>query len=201
MAQMLWPDTADEMARRNFYTAWSKLRKALSLPDGTCPYLVRHQFGCSLEARYVQCDIVRLNEICRQLLFGRPDFKGWAALYSEIDRDFSNEFLPSESSEEVIEQVRNDCRARLVDALVSATQSVIDGGNTQLALWFARSAVGHDETREDAYVALMRAQIANSQRTAAMLTYHKCRRVLAEQLGMDPSPETTALYKSLLDSI
>ena len=47
----------------------------------------------------------------------------------------------------------------------------------------------------------MRAQIANSQRTAAMLTYHKCRRVLAEQLGMDTSPETTALYKSLLDSI
>ena len=78
---------------------------------------------------------------------------------------------------------------------------MIDGGNNQLALWFARSAVGHDETREDAYVALMRAQIANSQRTAAMLTYHKCRRVLAEQLGMDPSPETTALYKSLLDSI
>jgi DNA-binding SARP family transcriptional activator len=45
----------------------------------------------------------------------------------------------------------------------------------------------------------MRAQIAYGQRTAAMMTYHVCRRVLAEELGIDPSPETTALYESLLE--
>ncbi|MBR0404894.1 MAG: bacterial transcriptional activator domain-containing protein [Eggerthellaceae bacterium] len=201
IAKTLWPDADEGLARRNLYAIWSKLRHALTLSDGTCPYLVRHQFGCSLDSRYVHCDVVRLNEICRELLFGRPDFKGWTALYAEIDRDFSNELLPSENGGDIVEQIRNDCRSRLVDALVSATQSVIDGGNNQLAIWFARAAVGHDETREDAYVALMQAQIANSQRTSAMMTYHRCRRALADHLGMDPSPETTALYESLLDSL
>ena len=201
IAKTLWPDADEDLARRNLYAIWSKLRHALMLSDGTCPYLVRHQFGCSLDARYVHSDVVRLNEIYRELLFGRPDFKGWTALYAEIDRDFSNELLPSENSGDIVEQVRSDCRSRLVDALVSATQSVIDGGNNQLAIWFARAAVGHDETREDAYVALMQAQIANSQRTSAMMTYHRCRRALADHLGMDPSPETTALYESLLDSL
>ena len=201
LAGMLWPDADEDLARRNLYAIWSKLRHALTLPDGTCPYLVRHQYGCSLDERYVQSDVVRLNEICRELLFGRPDFNGWTALYAELDRDFGNELLPSEGSSEIVDQIRSDCRSRLVDALVSATRSVIDGGNKQLAIWFARAAVGHDETREDAYLALMQAQIANSQRTAAMMTYHKCRRALADYLGMDPSPETTALYESLLDSL
>ena len=201
LAQLLWPDAAEEVARRNFYTAWSKLRKALLLSDGTCPYLVRHQFGCGLEDRYVQSDVVRLHEICRELLFGRPNSESWAGLYAEIDRNYANELLPSEGDEPIVLQARAECRAHLVDALVSATQCVIDERDYQLAIWFARSAIGHDETREDAYVALMRAQDAAGQRTAAMMTYHKCRRVLAEKLGVDPSPETTALYETLLDSV
>ena len=200
LSRMLWPDATDEAARRNFYSTWSKLRKAFMLSDGTCPYLVRHQYGCGLEGRYVQSDVARLNEICRELLFGRPDSKGWAALYSELESNFANELLPSEAEEPLVQQIRAECRARLVDALVSATQSVIDSGNKQLAIWFARLAVGHDELREDAYAALMRAQIASSQRTAAMMTYHKCRRILADELGVDPSAELTDLYETLLDN-
>ena len=98
-------------------------------------------------------------------------------------------------------EARNEYRTRLVDALVAATVSAVDTETPQWGIWFARSAVARDETREDAYVALMRAQIAAGQRTAAMMTYLKCRRVLADRLGIDPSPETTALYESLLDSL
>ncbi len=201
LAKMLWPNSPEDVAKRNFYTAWSKLRKALTLSDGDCPYLVRHQYGCGLESRYVHSDVARLHEICRELLFGRPNSKSWTSLYNEIDRDYANDLLPSEDDEPFIVQARAECRSRLVDALVSATQCVIDERDYQLAIWFARSAVGHDETREDAYVALMRAQIAASQRTAAMMTYHKCRRVLADKLGVDPSPETVALYETLLDTM
>ena len=44
----------------------------------------------------------------------------------------------------------------------------------------------------------MRAQIACGQRTAAISTYLACQRVLSEKLGVDPSPETVALYESLI---
>ena len=199
LAEQLWPNVSKEQARRSFYTTWSKLRRALTLPDGTCPYLLRHQYGCCLDERYVHSDIARFNDICRELLFGSPDAKGWSALYSEIDRDFSNDLLPSETNTEIVAQARIDYRGRLVDSLIAATQSLIDDGNPKIALWFARAAIGHDEVREDAHVALMRAQIANGQRTAAMMTFHACRKVLAERLGVDPSPETVALYESLLD--
>ena len=201
VASAMWPRSPEEMARKNFYTVWSQLRRALMLPDGTCPYLTRHEFGCSLEPRYVQSDVARLNEICREFMFGIPDIDVWSDLFAEIDRDFSCDLLPSETKNILIVEARNEYRTRLVDALVAATVSAVDTETPQWGIWFARSAVARDETREDAYVALMRAQIAAGQRTAAMMTYLKCRRVLADRLGIDPSPETTALYESLLDSL
>mgnify|MGYP002510071496 CR=1 FL=1 len=197
--EALWPRSSHEVANKNFYTVWSSLRQALSLPDGTCPYLVRHRYGCSLDSRFVTSDVERLDEICRELLFGAPNVEQWGMLFSEIDRDFSCELMPAERHNPLIVKARRDYQARLVDALISATVSAVDDGNPRWGVWFARAAIARDETREDAYVALMRAQIAGNQRTAAMMTYLSCRRALSDQLGIDPSPETVALYESLLE--
>ena len=194
----MWPDSDPEVARKNFYTIWSQLRRALTLPDGSCPYLVRHRLSCSLEQRYVKSDIMRLNDICRELFFGSPERYVWTELFAEIDRDFSDDLMPNEQDNVLIVEARDRYRSKLVDALVAATDSMTQCGYPQQGIWFARSALGHDDTREDAYAALMRAQMACGQRTAAISTYMTCRRVLAEKLGVDPSPETQALYESLL---
>ena len=195
----MWPNSAPDVARRNFYTVWSALSRALTLPDGSCPYLVRNQYGCSLDGRYVRSDLMRLKEICRELLFGRGGVQDWPALYDEIDQDFSAELMPTERFNELIIATREEYKVRLVDALIAATQTVMDEGNPQWGIWFARAAIDHERTREDAYLALMRAQVAADQRTAAIKTYHTCRKVLMEELGVDPSPEITELYKSIID--
>ena len=195
----MWPESDSDTARKNFYSVWSKLKKALTLPDGTCPYLVRHQMGCSLDHRYVRSDAARLDDICRELLFGQPDQHAWGELFTELDRDFSSDLMPSECENPLILRARHDYKMRLVDALVSASESSLISGNAQWAVWFARSALSHDHTREDAYAALMRAQVESGQRTAAMSTYLKCRSVLAEELGVDPSPALMALYEDLLE--
>lgn len=199
IASAMWPSSNPDVARKNFYTVWSQLKHALQLPDGSCPYLVRSQFGCRLNEQYVRSDIARLDDICRELLFGRLDFDSWLEMYNEIDRDFASELLPTEQSNHLVVKARENYRNRMVDALVAGALRLVDAGNPQWGIWFARAAVSHAPTREDAYVALMRSQIAHGQRTAAMMTFHSCRRVLAEELGIDPSPETVALYEGLLD--
>ena len=201
VAQSMWPAREPAVARKNFYTVWSQLRRGLSLPDGSCPYLVRHQYGCRLDERYVRSDIARFDDICRELLFGKPDFDEWIELYTEIERDFSGELLPIEEKSPLIIAVRESRRKRMVDALIAGSLRLIEVGNPQWAIWFARSAINREVTREDAYVALMRAQVAYDQRTAAMQTYFECRRMLAEELGIDPSPETNALYNDLLGEL
>ena len=44
----------------------------------------------------------------------------------------------------------------------------------------------------------LRCQIAAGQRSSAIDTYFHCRDRLAEELGLDPSAETRALYDQIL---
>ncbi|MBQ3301281.1 MAG: bacterial transcriptional activator domain-containing protein, partial [Eggerthellaceae bacterium] len=195
----VWPNSDSMLARKNFYSLWSQLKKTLSLPDGTCPYLVRHQLGCAINERYVNSDISRFNEICRELLFGEVDVDNFAEYYREIDCHYSDDLVPCEALNPLIVQSRNEYRARLVDALVAGTDCIVEAGNPQWGIWFSRTAIAHDPTREDAYVSLMKAQLAAGQRTAALMTFLECRRALRDELGVDPSQETISLYESMLD--
>lgn len=61
-------------------------------------------------------------------------------------------------------------------------------------------ALRRDRTREDAYLALIKAQISAGQRTSALTSYLCCRKVLSEELGIDPSLELEGLYRSLIDA-
>ena len=68
----------------------------------------------------------------------------------------------------------------------------------RVALWFARKAMEEDQTREDVYRVLMKAQIASGQRCPAIKTYLSCRDYLQSSLGLDPSIETRELYNALV---
>lgn len=195
----MWPDAAGASTRKNFYTIWSLLRKALALPDGTCPYLIRQQNACRLEGGLLRSDIVDFDDVCRTLLFGSMDTDGWARLSSEIEHRFSGELLPGEKGTEPIERMRAECRARLVDSLVGASRRLVSQGRTQEGLWFARAALARNRLREDVYVAMMEAQVAAGQRASALATYFDCRRALADELGIDPSLDTMALYRSIIE--
>ena len=46
----------------------------------------------------------------------------------------------------------------------------------------------------------MEAQLGAGQRAAAIDTYISCRRYLAEELGIDPSPSIVALYRSAVEA-
>lgn len=199
LAAQLWPESSASCRRKNFYATWSQLRSALSTPEGDCPYLVRHQNGVCIEARLLASDVLELEEVCRALLFNRPGRGGWGHLFARVEDSFADELLPGDDGCDVIDGLREDCKNRLVDALVAASGKLLDSGDPREGLWFARAALSRDDSREDVYVALMRAQIASLQRTAALQTYFACRRYLADDLGIDPSAETMRLYRSIIE--
>ncbi len=200
LVSLLWPESNLEAARKNFYGIWSMLRRALSTSAGTCPYLIRQQNGLRLDASLLVSDVDQFDEVCRTLLFERPGYGGWAYLYDQVSNKFSDDLVPSENDNDAIVSLRLDYRNRLVDALVAASTRLIAAGDVQEGLWFARAALQRDRTREDAYTALMRAQVSASQRTAALETYFACRRFLTDELGIDPSLETMALYHEIIET-
>lgn len=199
LVEALWPDSPIDTARKNFYTLWSILHRALRLADGTCPYLIRMQGGYKLDDRCLASDVARVEEICRAFMAGPLDEQLWIQMFSELRAACSGELMPSEVQNDYIVRKRTEFRMRIVDALVTGSTRLADEGHAQPALWFAQTALQHDAAREDTYTVLMAAQMANGQRTAAMETYFACRRFLAEELGIDPSPRTVALYRELIE--
>ncbi len=59
-------------------------------------------------------------------------------------------------------------------------------------------AVAANPLRERLVAALMRAHVAAGRDTEALLAYQRAREALADELGVDPSPELSALHGALL---
>ena len=199
LLETLWPDSPHGCAIKNFYSVWSQLKRGLDY-EGTCPYLLRDQGGVRLDARLLRSDVAELDSICRALSFGEIDLERWRDHLEAIDGSYSGDLLPSESVNDDIAAARRRLRINLVDSLVCASGRLLESGEPRAALWFAREAAGRDRSREDACAALMEAQLGAGQRAAAIDTYLSCRRYLAEELGIDPSPSIVALYRSAVEA-
>lgn len=90
-----------------------------------------------------------------------------------------------------------DVRLRALAVLGEA--SLRSGDAVQAALR-AEQAISLEPFRETGYRRLMEAHIAAGDRGEALRVYDRCRRLLAEELGAYPSPETEAIYRRLLET-
>lgn len=198
LSATFWPNAAPASARKNFYTLWSLLRRVLSV-EGQCPYLVRTEMSVRVNYDLVDSDLEPFEELCRQLLFSGRSDTNWEELLALASGRFGGVLLPAERENVVIQESRHRLHTNITDALVTASGRLLAGGQPQGALWFAREALRRDQSREDVYLAQMRAQIAAEQRAAALDTFFACRSYLTEQLGIDPSPRLVELYHSIIE--
>lgn len=200
LMEVLWPGMPPDSARKSFYTVWSLLKKAISLPSGACPYLIRQRSACRLDGTLLRTDLADFDDVCRSLHFDALDGDGWVQVSVQVEQRFSGEIMPGDSGTAAIERARSEYRLRMVDALVAASRRLVAQRRAQEGLWFARAAFKRSSAREDVYTALMEAQLAAGQRSSALETYFACRKYLVEELGIDPSLETMALYRSIIES-
>ncbi len=198
LSATFWPDTVPSAARKNFYSLWSLLRRVLSV-DGQCPYLIRTEMSVRVNYDLVESDIESFEDLCRQLLFGSSAGTNWEELLALASGRFGGVLLPAERDNAVIQESRHRLHTNITDALVAASGRLLTAGEPQGALWFAREALRRDQSREDVYLAQMKAQVASEQRAAALDTFFACRAYLSEQLGIDPSPRLVELYRSIIE--
>ena len=106
--------------------------------------------------------------------------------------------LPREDAEWVERRRRalQDIHLRSLECL---SEIALQNGEPPLAAQFAAEAVEIEPFREAGYRRLMRACDAMGNRAEALRVYDRCRRLLADELGVDPSPETEAVYLALIE--
>ncbi|HEY8979583.1 MAG TPA: BTAD domain-containing putative transcriptional regulator [Streptomyces sp.] len=76
--------------------------------------------------------------------------------------------------------------------------TVINIGQGQLCVPELVELVGRYPLRERFHALLMRAQAQSGRRADALTTYHAARRLLVDELGVDPGAELTAVHRQIL---
>lgn len=93
-------------------------------------------------------------------------------------------------------------RLRLRDLAVRGLELLVNvylaRAEYPLAVAVGRDLIALEPYREASYRLLMRGHLAAGGRAEAVRLHARLRRLLAEELGIDPSPETTALYLEVL---
>lgn len=94
---------------------------------------------------------------------------------------------------------RQGCHLAFLAALAQLADVSLAEGDFPQAYTYADRQLALEPWREIAHRQVMQALTASGQRSAAIEHFHRCRRILAEELGVDPEPKTFALFQELLE--
>jgi DNA-binding SARP family transcriptional activator len=199
----LWPDMDEERARNNLYVIWSAVKAALS-PDadkGTpCPYVESARGVCKSVPDLIHTDVDEFEKLVARGIAQEEAGNSAAALesYDKACELYRGDLLPGDMYDDWFAAARDHYRQEFSDAMHRAAELALSEGDASRANRFARRALEHDSWREDLYQVALKSQIASGQRSAAVDTYFACKGKLSEDLGLDPSSETTRLYEQVL---
>jgi DNA-binding SARP family transcriptional activator/pimeloyl-ACP methyl ester carboxylesterase/class 3 adenylate cyclase len=202
LAELLWRGEPPQRWEKGLAVVLSKLRAVLT-KSGMGEGVLTHAFGCyqlhlpsdtwiDVEAAAEAADLAE-SALARD---DAADARRWAVVAAALARRI---FLPGEEGLWV-ETKRVDLVVVLRRALDCTSSAALLLGDPAGAMAAASEAVALEPYRELAYLHLIRAQAAAGNRAEALHTYERCRRLLAEELGVDPSPQTEAVYLTLVSA-
>ncbi len=155
-------------------------------------YLLAGGGDVHVDVRDARRDLVASREAA-----DRGDFEGARTLAEGVLRVARLPLLPGEDAAWV-DVARDRHRALLQDALGVVADAGLNAGWHVLAEEAAREAVHTEPLREAGHQRLLSVLAAKGDHAAVVTAYSACRRLLVEELGLSPSPETEAIYRRSL---
>ncbi len=202
LAGLLWPEYPDQAARANLRRALADLRQAVDDHHATPPLfdISRQtiQFNTTGDAWN---DVMALTD----LLESGPALEETIHRLEEAVSLYRGDFLEgfsisnSPAFEEWLLLNRERLRRQILEALQRLAEHYEKRGEYRHALQYAWRQVELEPWRERAHRQLMRLLTLTGQRSAALAQYETCRRLLTEELGVEPAVDTTRLYEQIRD--
>lgn len=190
LAALLWGELSEPDAKNNLRQALSNLRKTVS------PYLHITRDTVAFDAS--RPHILDVIEFTRGLQSSAPLATLQTAL-SLYHGDFLQGFVVREAPmfEEWLYAERVRYREMALQGLQTLGRLHATRGDYPQAIHAATRLLALDPWREETHRQLMLLHARHGQRTAALAQYETCRKVLATELGVEPSADTNALYARL----
>lgn len=209
---LLWPDLPETKARNNLRQALADLRQVLGdeseLPPRTPPYVLVSRdtiqfnaassysldvaaFSQEMDAcahhrhRHIERCPICLHHMEQALVYYRGDFLTGFTVGN------------AGPLEEWITSRRELLHQQAMNAYEHLAHFYERRGRYNEARNYVQRQLALEPWREEAHYQLMRLYSLSGQRSAALVQYAACRKLLDRELGVEPSTATTALYERL----
>jgi DNA-binding SARP family transcriptional activator len=187
IAHALWPDTASDRAHANLRTALYRLsRRVPDILHGTASYL---QLSAGM-----QIDIEIATRAANRILNEDPS-ADQAPLAEALRANLYEDLLPDWDEEWLGDHQYRHRQLRLT-ALEKLSADLAAAGQHGAAVQAALAAVQADALRDSAHETLIRACLAQGNRHEAYTHYTAYRRILRDELGLDPPADLGRLLAS-----
>jgi predicted ATPase/DNA-binding SARP family transcriptional activator len=195
LAALLWGDSTDEQARASLRTALAAIRKELGddiLFTDRETVQLNPDFPIWVDAK----DIFDLRSFgFAQDMFSIADSE-IENLKSKIE-NYRGDLLPDFYDDWIIHE-RERLRAIYIDVLLHLAQHHREKSEYVCAVSIAQKVLGIDRANENAHQHLIFCYAAQGDRIAALKQYDECKKVLRDELNVEPSSETTALRDQIM---
>lgn len=184
----LWGEDAPASASRNVKTYIWQLRNSLPPADGN-ERLVGRRGGYRINVAHDEVDI----SLIERLIAEGGDIDELSAAL-QLWRGAPYQELPVELTRiatAAAEQLRWELRERLAAALV-------DAGRNLDAITLVQRLIAEDPLREELWVRLMLALRGAGRRSEALAAYQRARRLLLDELGVEPGPQLQEAQRQVL---
>lgn len=203
LAEALWGETPPATWDKALTVLVSKLRGLLTEHGLDGPSVLTSAFGCYRLDLPIESwvDVIAAVDAVQEAeaALSAGDLESAKAAARLAEPLVRKPFLPGESGAWVEEKRRElaDVRGRALNVLADAS---LRSGEARDAAKWAELAIGVEPFRESGYRRLMEAHAAAGNRAEALRVYERCRRLLQEELGAYPSPETESIFRELLEA-
>ncbi len=200
----LWPDSNLKKARWSLNSAVHGLRKLLagcpSSPSGMSYVLLEegyYRLGPDLE---IGTDVEEFDETYergrRLEAVGRIEEA--SEEYEKAVELYRGDYLLEDLYEDWTMVERERLANAYMDMLDRLAANYMETGWLRKSIGTCYRALEKDRCHEDSHRLLMTCYARMGQRARAMRQYRLCERVLGQEYGTSPSPETRSLYEDLL---
>lgn len=211
LAALLWGDMPDTEARTNLRTVLANLRKLV----GDHLEISREAARFNQNSPYwLDVELFRTNLAAAGVSLEQPtqnleSLSGIEATEVALQplrqavELYQGDFLEGFSVRDVPEfeawmlAQRERLRRQAIQGLLRLGQAYTIRGEYAAGLDYTNRLLTLEPRLEEGHHHMMILLDKTGQRSAALAQYEKCRRILAETLSVEPSPETQALYKRL----
>ncbi len=119
--------------------------------------------------------------------------------YNEAEHLYRGDYLEEDAYADWCAEERERLRELYLEMLADMAQCYAQRGHYAEAARVCRTALVREPCRESVHRTLMEYLVNLGHPDWAMAQFHICQRILEQELGVDPMPETQTLYQQILE--